>query len=282
MKNKIVAAFLALFAGMFGVHRFYLQRWWQGVMYMALSFITIMITADGEGPAFLIPMVLGFVDALLFFVMPKEDFDEKYNKKRMQQTQQETYYDESEGEADPAALMEKPLRTAKASQGPKAGKKENKKEDFFKRIGIEQFRNMDFEGAIESFMKALEDNISSPSVHFNLACCYSMIENTEKALQNLEKAIENGFSDISKIQSHQALAYVRKQPEFEAFVANGYRIIKQLPQAQPNLFDTQSKAPSQSNDTKDVLDEVLHLGDLREKGLITEEEFVAQKRKLLS
>lgn len=282
MKNKIVAAFLALFAGMFGVHRFYLQRWWQGVMYMALSFITIMITADGEGPAFLIPMVLGFVDALLFFVMPKEDFDEKYNKKRMQQTQHETFYDEAESEADPEALMEKPLRTAKAPQGTKAGRKENKKEDFFKRIGIEQFRSMDFEGAIESFMKALEDNITSPSVHFNLACCYSMIENTDKALQNLEKAIENGFSDISKIQSHQALAYVRKQPEYESFVANGYRIVKQLPQAQPNLLDAQVNASPSSNDTKDVLDEVLHLGDLREKGLITEEEFVAQKRKLLS
>jgi hypothetical protein len=101
-------------------------------------------------------------------------------------------------------------------------------------------------------------------------------------LQNLEKAIENGFSDISKIQSHQALAYLRKQPEFESFVANGYRIVKQLPPAEPNLLDTQVNAPSSSNDTKDVLDEVLHLGDLREKGLITEEEFVAQKRKLLS
>ena len=136
---------------------------------------------------------------------------------------------------------------------------------------------MDFEGAIDSFLKALEDNITSPSVHFNLACCYSMIENTEKALQNLEKAIENGFSDISKIHSHKALAYLRKQPEFESFVANGYRIIKQLPEPQPNLLDTQSNAAP-----KDVLDEVLHLGDLREKGLITEEEFVAQKRKLLS
>jgi len=282
MKNKIVAAFLALFAGMFGVHRFYLQRWWQGVMYMALSFVTIMISIDEHAPAFLFAMVLGFVDALLFFVMPTEDFDEKYNKKRLQQMQKERYYDESESEADPAALMEKPIKMSKAAQTAKNGKKETKKEDFFKRIGIEQFRSMDFEGAIESFMKALEDNISSPSVHFNLACCYSMIENTEKTLQSLEKAIENGFSDISKIQSHQALAFVRKQPEFEAFVANGYRVVKQLPEAQPNLLDTQVPMPSLSNATKDVLDEVLHLGDLRDKGLITEEEFVAQKRKLLS
>jgi tetratricopeptide (TPR) repeat protein len=282
MKNKIVAAFLALFAGIFGVHRFYLQRWWQGVMYMVLAFFTIIITDKVDGPAFLIPMVLGFVDALLFFVMPKEDFDEKYNKKRLQQTQRETYYDEAESEADSEALMDKPLRTNKPPQGSKAGKKETKKEDFFKRIGIEQFRSMDFEGAIESFMNALEGNLSSPSVYFNLACCYSMIENTEKALQNLEKAIENGFSDISKIQSHQALTFLRKQPEFESFVANGYRIVKQLPPAEPNLLDTQVNAPNSSNDTKDVLDEVLHLGDLREKGLITEEEFVAQKRKLLS
>jgi hypothetical protein len=149
MKNKIVAAFLALFAGIFGVHRFYLQRWWQGVMYMVLAFFTIIITDKVDGPAFLIPMVLGFVDALLFFVMPKEDFDEKYNKKRLQQTQRETYYDEAESEADSEALMDKPLRTNKPPQGSKAGKKETKKEDFFKRIGIEQFRSMDFEGAIE-------------------------------------------------------------------------------------------------------------------------------------
>ena len=107
-----------------------------------------------------------------------------------------------------------------------------------------------------------------------------MIENTERALQSLEKAIENGFSDISKIHSHQALSFLRKQPEFQTFVANGYHLVKQLPEPQPNLFDT--SGPALSNATKDVLDEVLHLGDLREKGLISEEEFVAQKRKLLS
>lgn len=282
MKNKIVAAFLALFAGMFGVHRFYLQRWWQGVMHIALFFVTLLITIEEHAPVVLIPIVLGFIDALLFFVMPQEDFDEKYNKKRIQQFQEERYYDESESESDPGALMEKPTRTPVSRPAPKAGKKEGKKEDFFKRIGIEQFRGMDFEGAIESFTKALEENITSPSIYFNLACCYSMIENTGRALHNLEKAIEHGFSDISKIQSHQALAFLRKQPEFESFVANGYRIVKQLPEAQPNLLDSQNAAPTLSNATKDVLDEVLHLGDLRDKGLITEEEFVAEKRKLLS
>lgn len=280
MKNKIVAAFLALFAGMFGVHRFYLQRWWQGAIYVSLFFITMLISMEEHAPVVMIPVVLGLIDALLFFVMPQEDFDEKYNKKRMQERRTVRYSEEEDVEEDANGLMERPMKTAKAPQANKTGKKENKKEDFFKRIGIEQFRNLEFENAIDSFLKALEDNLTSPSVHFNLACCYSMIENTERALQSLEKAIENGFSDISKIHSHQALSFLRKQPEFQTFVANGYHLVKQLPEPQPNLLDT--SGPALSNATKDVLDEVLHLGDLREKGLISEEEFVAQKRKLLS
>jgi tetratricopeptide (TPR) repeat protein len=211
--------------------------------------------------------------------MPQEDFDEKYNKKRLQEYQSQRYYEGDESEEDPSALMERQERSNRASQPNKAVKKENKKEDIFKRIGIEQFRSMNFEGAIESFMSALEDNLTSPSVHFNLACCYSMIENADKAFQSLEKAIESGFSDISKIHSHQALSFIRKQPEFEAFVANGYRVVKQLPVPQPNILDT---TPLNLNESpRDVLDEVLHLGDLREKGLITEEEFVLQKKKLL-
>jgi TM2 domain-containing membrane protein YozV len=279
MKKKIVAAFLALFAGMFGVHRFYLQRWWHGVMYLSLFFVTVIISAKEHAPAVLIPIVLGLIDALLFFVMPQEDFDEKYNKKRLQEYQSQRYYEGDESEEDPSALMERQERSNRASQPNKAVKKENKKEDIFKRIGIEQFRSMNFEGAIESFMSALEDNLTSPSVHFNLACCYSMIENADKAFQSLEKAIESGFSDISKIHSHQALSFIRKQPEFEAFVGNGYRVVKQLPVPQPNILDT---TPLNLNESpRDVLDEVLHLGDLREKGLITEEEFVLQKKKLL-
>ncbi|WP_353481828.1 NINE protein [Haliscomenobacter sp.] len=281
MKNKIVAAFLALFVGIFGVHRFYLQRWWQGVLQMCLFFVGLGMTiaSDGNAPFVIAPAVLAFVDALLFFVMPQEDFDEKYNKNRLQDYQSQRYYEGDESEEDPSALMERQERSNRASQPNKPGKKENKKEDIFKRIGIEQFRSMNFEGAIESFMSALEDNLTSPSVHFNLACCYSMIENADKAFQSLEKAIESGFTDISKIHSHQALSFIRKQPEFEAFVANGYHVVKQLPVPQPNILDT---TPLNLNESPiDVLDEVLHLGDLREKGLITEEEFVLQKKKLL-
>ena len=127
MKKKIVAAFLALFAGMFGVHRFYLQRWWHGVMYLSLFFVTVIISAKEHAPAVLIPIVLGLIDALLFFVMPQEDFDEKYNKKRLQEYQSQRYYEGDESEEDPSALMERQERSNRTSQPNKAVKKENKK-----------------------------------------------------------------------------------------------------------------------------------------------------------
>jgi len=58
MKNKIVAGFLALFFGIFGVHRFYLGRRFWGVMHMLLFFFTFALTIDNEGPFIIAPAIL--------------------------------------------------------------------------------------------------------------------------------------------------------------------------------------------------------------------------------
>ena len=44
--------------------------------------VTIGITAasGGDAPFVLLPVVLGFIDSILFFAMPRPDFAEKYNK----------------------------------------------------------------------------------------------------------------------------------------------------------------------------------------------------------
>jgi tetratricopeptide (TPR) repeat protein len=277
MKNKTVAAILAFFFGIFGVHRFYLGRWWQGVMMVFLFFVSLMITIEENAPVIMIPAIFGFIDSVLFAVMPHEDFDEKYNQKRRRNRrrryQEENYAEQEEFEMSETA---RPSEQRNTTEKPR-----NAKAELFKKVGIEKFRRYDFEGAIESFMQSLEENISSPSTHFNLACCYSMIENAPKSLLHLQKAVENGFTDLPRIHSHQALGYVRKQAEFQLFVENGYRIVPALPQPGPNLLDQQpSSTPNDSS--ADVLDEILHLGDLRDKGLISEEEFLQQKKKLLA
>lgn len=256
MKSKWVAAWLAFFFGIFGVHRFYLGRRFLGIMHLLLFFITFGITVGSDEPFVMVPAILGFIDAVLLMAMPREDFDEKYNAKRLRERRAyaRAYEDEYE---EPAP-------------------KKTYSESFLKKLGIDKFRSGDFDGAVDAFVKALEKGAESPALHFNLACCYSMMHDATSAMEHLEKAIANGFTDLNKIQTHSALHHLREQPGFAQFVANGYRRSAALPAPQENLLDTKPNlAPEQ------VIDQIFHLGELMEKGLISEEEFQREKQKLL-
>lgn len=260
MKNKIVAGFLALFFGIFGVHRFYLGRWIQGVGHLLLFLITLGITIEEHWPAVIAPALLGFIDAVLFFAIPVEDFDEKYNTRRLQERMREKKYYELDYEEE-----EESWQTS------------NSRKSFplslLKKIGIERFRAGDFDGAVNAFVKALEKGVEHPWLHFNLACCYSMIQDSDAAMEHLQKAIENGFTDLRKIQTHAALQYLREQPEFAAFVARGYK--KAGVETPPVELPPASAVPL------NPLDQLLQLGELKSKGLLSEEEFQREKQKIL-
>jgi hypothetical protein len=62
-KSKIVAGFLALFLGGFGIHRFYLGQWW-GIFYL-LFFWTF------------VPAIVAFVEAIVFFCSSDEAWSRK-------------------------------------------------------------------------------------------------------------------------------------------------------------------------------------------------------------
>ncbi|MDM1548614.1 TM2 domain-containing protein [Empedobacter falsenii] len=66
MKNKIVAALLALFLGGIGVHQFYLGNNKKGIFYL-LFFWT------------LIPSMIAFIDFIILLTMNEELFNNKYN-----------------------------------------------------------------------------------------------------------------------------------------------------------------------------------------------------------
>jgi TM2 domain-containing membrane protein YozV len=69
MKNRIVAAVLAFFVGGFGVHKFYLGKTFQGIIYLIFSMTFI-------------PFFIGVVEAIQLFTMTDDDFDAKYNLSR--------------------------------------------------------------------------------------------------------------------------------------------------------------------------------------------------------
>ncbi|MBI2314438.1 TM2 domain-containing protein [Candidatus Daviesbacteria bacterium] len=64
-KNRIVAALLAIFLGTFGIHKFYLRRPIQGIVYL-LFFWTFL------------PGLIGFFEGIIYLLMSDSSFDNKY------------------------------------------------------------------------------------------------------------------------------------------------------------------------------------------------------------
>ena len=77
-KNKTVAAVLALFLGGYGIHRFYLRKSTSALLYVLFSWS-------------MIPGIIGIIEAVRFFSMKQERFDELYNGKAMTKLDQPTY-----------------------------------------------------------------------------------------------------------------------------------------------------------------------------------------------
>ena len=77
--------------------------------------------------------------------------------------------------------------------------------------------------------------------------------------------------NYDKIKTHDHLAFLRTQIEFEQFVRNGYTFQAALA----------AKAPQPMELTDDVVAKLERLASLKEKGILTEDEFQMQKAKLL-
>ncbi len=231
-----------------------------------IFFLFIILTAFGM-PAPL--MIFAFV-AFVIFKSATNNQNQKGNGPRNQRDTR----DNRRRERDYNRRSRQPeyQRPARRDYERPASKPTPKpKSNPFKNSGIEKYKDYDYEGSIEDFNKALQINPKDIAVHFNLACAYSLTEQKEKAFEHLDKAAELGFTDFGKIKTHDALAYLRIQDEFEDFEKNSYRLGKK---SREN--NTGNIAESQN-----LLEQLKKLAELREQGLLTEEEFSLQKKRLL-
>lgn len=67
MKNKIVAALLAAFLGMFGIHKFYLEENGAGLIYLLFFWTGI-------------PAIIAFFEFFFLLLMSDRAFDAVYNR----------------------------------------------------------------------------------------------------------------------------------------------------------------------------------------------------------
>jgi TM2 domain-containing membrane protein YozV len=282
MKKKDIAGLLAIVLGGLGVHQFYLGRKGWGIFHLVLFLI------GTQGPMnFSLSYVIAWITAIVIFSMGKEEFDDKYNKGYRQFNQRfddrradynrNTRAEQRERRWDDRRENRWEKRQDNYRSTPKTTKpKSRPKSNPYKQSGIRKYKDYDYDGAIEDFKKSLEIAPDDIATHFNLACAYSLNEEAEQSFFHLDKAVSLGFKEISKIKEHDALAYLRIQKEFDNFENNNYRIPKKTTaskkeETKEDLLSTQP----------DLLDQLKKLGELKDKGLLTEEEFTAQKRKLL-
>lgn len=66
MRNKVIAALLALILGSFGLHKFYLGRIVWGIIYL-LFFWTF------------IPTFISVIEGIVYLSMSEKNFNKKYN-----------------------------------------------------------------------------------------------------------------------------------------------------------------------------------------------------------
>ncbi|MCD7848412.1 MAG: TM2 domain-containing protein [Parabacteroides sp.] len=66
MKSKTTAALLAIFVGGLGVHKFYLGKTFQGIVYLLFCWTCI-------------PAIVAAIEGVLFLLSSEAEFNRKYN-----------------------------------------------------------------------------------------------------------------------------------------------------------------------------------------------------------
>lgn len=212
--------------------------------------------------------------------MSDEKFDEKYNGQFKNTSQRRS---RSSRDIRSSRRATSRRRSTPQSQAPLRRRSANNfsKSNPFKKSGIAKYKDFDLDGAIADFKQGLAISEGDVALHWNIACAYSLTEKKDKAYYHLARAVQLGFNDFEKIQTHDDLAYLRIQPEFEEFKADGYRTSPIL-----KSRDNDPKQIATPNQEEQLTDDILlsqlnKLAELRKKGLLSEEEFAMERKKLL-
>lgn len=254
-KNKFIAALLALFGGVFGLHRFYLGDVKTGIMFFMVFILTV-------GMRLPISLFLAIMDFFKIMSMGQSEFDRRYNKRFIARQK-------SQKRPRQAVRQTKQITTNTKKNAGYFERRANP----YKKTAYIKYKEFDIVGAAKDFEKALDIDAKDKDIYFHLACCYSLLEKPDKSLYYLDMALKHGYNNLDKISSIDELAFLRIQPAFEQFKQNNYSTKEVLKLASPkeNLLD---------NDL--LLSQLNKLNELRNRGLLSEKEYELERRKLIN
>ena len=259
-KSRTTAAILAILGGWAGVDRFYLG---QNIVGIVLLFMTFTGIASVGIP---FAAIIGFLHAIVLLMSSDEAFDRRYNqdyRRRIKQKNQSRA--QRENKRASRELREMDLQRERYAYKSKAKSRNNP----FISSGRKKYKEYDLEGALADFTQALELSPNNAELHFDMAAVYSLKENTQKSLYHIDKAIALGVKK-DEFLSHDDFAFVRIQPKFEEFQNNGFRL---------KGVAKHIEAPKEREGDV-LLTQLNKLKDLRDRGLLSEKEFLYEKEKL--
>lgn len=272
-KNRVIAALLALSFGFLGAHKIYLNRFGAFIGFLFLGYLSFSINMP---IVFFVAIYQGFK----LLSMSDIEFDRKYNK---------GYARTPQGPLQQRRDNQMRQYGQYGQQNPqyKSPQKSNQRpvNNPYIVSGMKKYKDFDLEDAIIDFQKGLEISPENASLHFNIACAYSLTEKKEKAFHHLSKAVSLGLTESDRILRHDDLAFVRIQPEFDAFRKSGFKVFQPTTTTQ-NQTQDKNQPPQEpvelEDQTNETLLERLHkLAELRERGLISDLEFEAARKNVL-
>jgi tetratricopeptide (TPR) repeat protein len=155
----------------------------------------------------------------------------------------------------------------------KSGRKNEKKQAANEIMKLQteaskRFNKREFEEASVLFKRLITIDPDEGIHHFNLACCYSQLQNPG-ALKQIELAVSKGYTNFDKIKTYEYLNWIRQQENFESFIQRGYSM--EALETKKNNF----------SDSEDPIKKLEKLIAIKDKGLLTPEEFNDLKKKIL-
>ena len=258
MKNKNIAAIFALFLGMLGVHRFYLGQIGLGIFYLFFLWF-----------AWPLMFMVSMIDAIVLFSMDQKTFDRKYNRGYLRE-----HYAHPRRARRTQNRAQRHTPKNQPQRRPSARATGSSRKFYqLRKQGLAKMNDYDYQDAIVDLQEASKLKPDDADVHFHLACLFSLTEKVDSSLNHLALAVKYGFKDKERIHNDEALAHLRIHSAFDEFVQNGYKVIRKIP-----VQAAEERPPKKEYS---LLEQLNELAEKRKRGLLSEKEFLLEKKKLL-
>ncbi|MFK8057507.1 MAG: NINE protein [Saprospiraceae bacterium] len=243
----------AITLGWCGVHRFIMGQWQWGLAHIFM-FVATMAIFDGEmTPWTTLSAFVAYYTAFRWWRMSNEEFADEY----LEPVEEEVggKYLKGTSTAHPKVISGKARRKILASA----------------KTLYEQF---DYQGAAELYEDALDMDLADGDSRVLAARCYSLLEDAEASYRHLRRAVLLKANNLDIITKDEGFAWLRMQVDYVRRRRAGYAPVEPIVEkatAPPAL------PPRQDN----ILERLEKLGELKERGLLDDDEFLREKKRLL-